>query len=219
MIRVLLIDDHPIVREGVRLILGQTPDIVAVGEAADGESGVRRFKDLSTRDEGVDVVVTDLNLPDISGLEVARRIKELRSTAAVLLLTMHADDEHVRGMMALGLEGYLLKQAAAQELPVAIRTVARGETFLSPRVARQLMMEIQAVQGRNQNTALLTERERQVLVLLASGETSKEIAHRLGLSAKTVDNHRARILQKLGVTNTAAAISYGYEQNLIERPR
>lgn len=216
-IRVLLIEDHHIVREGVRLILGQSPDIVVVGEASDGESGVRRFEELSAGGEGVDIVVTDLDLPDIDGLEVVRRIKARRPTVAVLLLTMHADDRHVRGMIALGLDGYLLKQAAARELPVAIRTVARGETFLSPPVARRLMLQLNGAQERNQGTTPLTERERQVLALMAGGATSKEIARRLSLSAKTVDNHRARILQKFGVTNTAAAISHGYEQQLIER--
>ena len=163
-------------------------------------------------------MVTDLDLPDISGLEVARRIKQRRSTAAVLLLTMHADDEHVRGMMALGLEGYLLKQAAAQELPIALRTVARGETFLSPPVARRIMLQVHGARERKDPRPALTDRERQVLGLLSTGETSKEIGRHLNLSAKTVDNHRARILQKLGVTNTAAAISYSYVQNLIERP-
>ena len=214
-IRVLLIDDHPIVREGVRLILEQAPDIVVVGEAAAGRLGVRYFERLIAGG-GVDLVITDLDLPDIDGLEVARQIRERAPTAALLLLTMHADDEHIRGMMALGLNGYLLKQAAVQELPTAIRPIAQGETYLSPQVARRMM---QQMQGNDRRLVALTERERQVLSLLASGATSKEIARRLGLSAKTIDNHRARILQKLGVTNTAAAISHAYERNLIVRPR
>ena len=217
-VRVMLVEDHGIVREGLRLILQRAPDIEVLGEAGDGLGGVRLFENLLARDgEGVDVVVTDLGLPDISGLEVTRRIKALRPATRVLLLTMHADDEHIRGMMEIGADGYLLKQSAAQELSAAIHTVARGETVLSPVVARRLMTQLQRGRERERRTDLLTDRERQVLALLAEGSTSKEIAQGLGLSTKTIENHRARILEKLGVANTAAAVSLGYHQNLIPR--
>ena len=213
-IRVLLIEDHGIVREGVKLILDGAPNIEVVGEAVEGDQGVRLFERLAATD-GVDVVVTDLGLPGISGLEVTRRIKALRPQARVLLLTMHADDEHIRGMLEQGADGYLLKQAAGQELVEAITVVARGETFLSPMVARRLMTQVQRGRERERYSALLTERERELLALLAEGATSKEIAQRLGLSVKTVENHRANILDKLGVANTAAAIGLAYQQGLI----
>ena len=216
-IRVLLIEDHAIVRDGLRLILQGAPDLAVVGDAPDGERGLHLLERLGDAG-GVAVVVTDLDLPGISGLEVLRRIKARRPAARVLLLTMHADDEHIRGMLELGADGYLLKQAAGHELAQAIRAVARGETFLSPAVARRVLTQVRRGQERGPDPGALSERERQVLSLLAAGATSKEIAGRLGLTPKTVDNHRARILGKLGVTNTAAAVALGYQQGLIAAP-
>ena len=213
-IRVILIEDHHIVREGLKLILHSTPDIEVVGEASNGQDGVRLFTRLLD-ENGVDVVVTDLGLPDISGLEVMCRIKVLQPGARVLMLTMYADDEHIRGMLELGANGYLLKQSAPRDLCEAIRTVAHGETALSPLIARRLITQVQRDRDRDRRAGLLTERERQILGLLAEGCTSKEVAQRLGLSTKTVENHRARILVKLGVVNTAAAINQGSQLGLL----
>lgn len=215
-VRVILIEDHNIVREGLKLILHGTPDLEVIGEATNGQDGVRLFTRVID-DGGVDVVVTDLGLPDISGLEVMRRIKALQPGACVLMLTMYADDEHIRGMLELGANGYLLKQSAPRDLCEAIRTVARGETALSPAIARRLITQVQRDRERDRRAGLLTERERQILGLLAEGCTSKEVAQRLGLSTKTVENHRARILVKLGVVNTAAAISQGSQLGLLAK--
>jgi DNA-binding NarL/FixJ family response regulator len=212
-IRVLLIEDHGLVREGLKLILQQEPDIAVVGEAADGDSGLRLAQHLASRGE-LDVLVTDLGLPGLGGLEVARRAKGLLPGLRVLLVTMYTGEEHIRGMLDAGADGYLLKQAAAQELPESIRVVARGETALSPAVARRLLT--QGRRGRERHGDPLTERERQVLAELAAGRTSKEIAQRLGLSTKTVENHRARILEKLQVANTAAAIGLAFQQGLVD---
>ena len=221
-IRVILIEDHGVVREGLKLILQGTDDIEVVGEAADGESGLRLFTRLAVDDPdadgGIDVVVTDLGLPDIGGLEVTRRIKAARPDMPVLILTMHTDDDHIRGMLELGADGYVLKQSAVQEFAEAIRTVARGETALHPTIARRIMKQLQQGRERERRTDLLTERERSVLALLADGATSKEIARQLGLSTKTIENHRARILEKLGVSNTAAAIGLAYQHGLIGQP-
>ena len=217
VIRVLLIEDHTLVRAGLRLLLEREPDLAVVGDAPDGERGLRLFERLGAAG-GVDVVVTDLGLPGIGGLEVLRRLKARRPAARVLLLTVDADDAHLRGMLALGADGYLLKQAGGHELAQAIRTVARGEAALAPAVARRLLTQVRRDQERGQRLEALTERERQVLCLLAAGTTSKEIAQRLGLSLKTVDNHRTHILRKLGVTNTAAAVALGYQQRLITEP-
>ena len=214
-IRVLLVEDHGIVREGLKLILADAPDIAVVGEAGDGESGLRLARHLAGRGE-LDVLVTDLGLPDLGGLEVARRAKALLPGLRVLLVTMYTGEEHIRGMLDAGADGYLLKQAAAQELPEAIRVVARGETALSPSVARLLMRQVQRGRERERHGDQLTERERQVLGALAAGRTSKEIAARLALSTKTVENHRARILEKLQVANTAAAIGLAFQQGLVD---
>jgi len=211
-IRTLLIEDHAIFRQGVRLILEATPDIVVVGEASSGEEGLRLLARLA---DGVDVVITDLVLPDISGLEVIQRVKAQAKDVHVLLLTLYADDEHIRGMIAAGADGYVLKQVAVEELITAIRTVMRGETALSPLVARRMMQQLQQGRERDRQLDALSARERQVLTHLAQGLTSKEIAQELGLSVNTIDNHRARLLSKLNVNNTAAAIRLATRQGLI----
>lgn len=211
-IGVLLIEDQDIFRRGVRLILEDTPDIAVVGEAATGEEGVRLFE---RHDGSLRVVITDLVLPDISGLEVMRQVKARRPEVAVLLLTMYADEEHIRGMIDAGADGYVLKQVAVEELITAVRTVVRGETALSPLVARRIMDQLQRSRERERQGDDLSAREREVLTLLAQGLTSKEIAQQLSLSVNTIDNHRSRILSKLGVSNTAAAIRLALRQGLI----
>lgn len=215
-IRVLLIEDQRIVLEGLKLILRDAPDIEVIAEASDGTTGLRLHERLASAG-GVDVVVTDLSLPDIDGQEIARRIKAQHPATRILVLTMLSGDGHVRGVIESGAEGYLLKESSPEELLEAIRAVARGEVALSPTIARWLV-----AQQRQRNTdrgrvgTILSERERQILTLLAEGSTSKEIAHELALSTKTVSNHRARIITKLGVTNTAAAIGLAYQQGLID---
>ncbi|HET8630130.1 MAG TPA: response regulator transcription factor [Thermomicrobiales bacterium] len=216
-IGVLLIEDYGVIREGLKLLLARTPHLAVVGEAATGREGLELFARLAAAG-GVDVVVTDLGLPDLDGLEVARRVKALRPAARVLFLTMHDDDAHVRGMLDVGADGYLLKDAAAGELVRAIEAVARGEVYLSPAVARRLMTQARQGREREHFAALLTEREREVLALLAGGASSKEIARALGLSVKTVENHRARVLAKLGVVNTAAAVARAHREGLLAAP-
>ena len=214
-IRVLLIEDHEIVREGLRLILQGAPDLAIVGMAGDGESGASLALRLADRG-GVDVIVTDLGLPDIGGLEVIRRVKARHPQVRILILSMYTDDEHIRGMLESGADGYLLKQSSVQELPAAIRAVARGETALAPLVARRMMTQMQQTRAQGERGAEhLTEREREVLQLIAVGETTKAIARRYGCQPKTVENHRGRILAKLGVNNTPAAITLGFQRGLI----
>jgi len=220
-IRVLLIEDHGIVRAGLRLILRDEADIEVVGDAADGREGVRLFARYSLDDAiggPVDVVVTDLSLPDISGLDVIREVRELRPSTKILILTMYADDEHIRGMIEVGADGYILKSAASPELAAAIRTVARGEMAVSPSVTRRLMAQMHRRREHDRHATALTDLERQILNFLAEGVTSKEVAQRLGLSTKTVENHRSRILEKLGVANTPAAISLAAQHGLLTPP-
>jgi DNA-binding NarL/FixJ family response regulator len=213
-IRVLLIEDHALMREGVRLILEGTPGIAVVGAVADGEEGTRAFACLHD-DPGIDVVLTDLHLPGCDGLEVMRRVKALAPGVRVLFLSMHQGREHAGGILEAGADGYLLKQSAVEDLSAAIHAVARGETFLSPAIARQLMTLLRHNGQPARQPDRLTERERQVLVLLAEGETSKGMARSLSLSVNTIDNHRARILSKLGVGNTAAAIRLASSRGLL----
>lgn len=213
-IRVLLIDDHEILREGLRLYLQDTPDLTTVGTAADGASGIDLALRLASRGE-LDVIVTDLGLPDCSGLEVVRRVKAEYPEIRILVLSMYTDDEHIRGVMAAGADGYLLKQGAVADLPPGIRSVARGEMALAPLVARRFMTRLQREESGKRTAELLTTREREVLRLMATGATTREIARRYGSQPKTVENHRCRILAKLGVNNTASAISLAYQRGLI----
>ncbi|HEU5330223.1 MAG TPA: response regulator transcription factor [Thermomicrobiales bacterium] len=217
-IRVLVIEEHGLLRAGVKLILDATPDIEVVAAVENGQDGLRAFERLAADDAPggpVDVVVMNLSLPDIPGLELTRRLKHSRPGVRVLILTMYADDEHIQGIVEHGADGYLLKQAAAPELPAAIRAVAAGGLVLSPALTRRLMSHLRFGPTREQRATMLTERERQVLNLLAEGSTSKELAQRLGLSTKTIENHRARILEKLGVANTAAAIGLAAQHGLL----
>lgn len=213
-IRVLLVEDHGIVREGIRLILAAVPDVTVVADAATGAEGIALFR-RHWREPGIDVVVTDLHLPDFDGLEVVRRIRAHAPQARILFLSMYRDVEHIRGLLDSGVNGYLLKQSAAQELPEAIRAVARDETFLSPAIAGALLGQVRRTRERERQAERLTGRERQVLLLLSRGITSKEIGERLSLTTKTVENYRSRILGKLGVPNTAAAVGLAFQQGLL----
>lgn len=214
MIRALIVDDHGIVREGLELILRQTDDIIVVGTAPDGANAIRLFERLLA-ENAVDIVITDLGLPDIDGLDIVRHIKGRAPQIRTLILSMLSGDEQIRGMLAAGVDGYLLKQAAGQELAQAIRTVMGGDTALSPVVARRMMRQARRGSERDRHADMLSNREQEVLRLLADGSTSKEAARVLGLRTKTVENHRARILEKLQVTNTAAAIGMAYQEGIL----
>lgn len=213
-VRVALIEDHAVVREGLRLLLSHEPGIDVVGDAGTGEAGLELCRCLAAAG-GVDVVVTDLGLPDLDGLEVTAQLKARFPRLRVLVLSALADDAHVLGMLAAGADGYLLKYAAGHELIAAVRAVARGETVLSPPVARRLLERRRAPTRR---VDLMSEREREVLTMLVGGATTKAVARQLGLSPKTVENCRARILAKLGAANTAAAVRIALDEGLFPPP-
>ncbi len=212
--RVLLVEDHHLVREGLKLLLKREPDMAVAGEAGDGEAGLRLVAQLAA-EEAVDVVVSDIGLPGIDGLELTRRIKALVPGIPVVLLTMHDGDEYLRGMLEAGADGYVLKQTTGQDLCAAIRAVMRGEPGISPAVAGRLLRLLRQGEPRGRATDQLSARERELLGLLAEGLTSKEAAGQLGLSVKTVENHRARILEKLGVANTVAAVGLAHQHGLL----
>ena len=217
-IRVILIDDHTIVREGLKLLLPQLEGVELLGDAATGTDGVRLFERLVRQGQMPDVVISDLGLPDFSGIEVTRRIKAVCPQVRVLLLSMHADLEHISGILENGVDGYLLKHSSPSELADGIRAVARGEMALSPAVARRLFSHMNQRIQHDAMAQVVTEREREVLALLAKGLSSKEIAHQLELSVKTVGNHRTHILEKLCAANTAEAIGLAYQLGLISKP-
>jgi DNA-binding NarL/FixJ family response regulator len=200
-IRVVLVDDHPVVLGGLRALLDSLPDFEVVGTATDGEAGVREV--VLTKP---DVVLMDIRMPGIDGLEATRRIRESANGVAVLVLTMFDDDDTVFGAMRAGAQGYLLKGADQAEIDRAIRAVVAGEAIFSPGVAQRVLGYFAAPPPVADPFPDLTAREREVLDLMAAGERNQVIADRLFLSPKTVANHISSIFVKLAVADRSAAI-------------
>lgn len=202
-IRVLIADDHPVFRFGLRALLSAEPEIEVVGEATTGEEAISSAETL-----GPDAILMDINMPGISGIEATRRISQANPHAGILVITMFEDDDSVFAAMRAGARGYLLKGAAGDETVRAIRAVSNGEAIFSPSVARRLMQYFAAPHASAAPQAFpeLTEREREILNLIAQGYTNTAIAEKLVLSAKTVRNHVSNIFSKLQVAGRAEAI-------------
>jgi DNA-binding NarL/FixJ family response regulator len=207
-IRVLLVDDHPVVRGGLRLVLTAGDAVAVVGEAETGREAIRLAGELAP-----DVAVVDLGLPDISGLDVTRAIRAGLPSTRILIVTMYDEEEYILGVLEAGADGYLLKQSPGDELRSAVVRIHAGERVLHPRALQALIAR--ATSRPAPPVEALSEREREVLQLLADGGTSKEIAVALGLRPKTIENHRARILDKLGAANSAAAVRAAVARGLI----
>ena len=212
-ISVLLADDHRILREGIRSLLEKVPDIEVVGEAADGGDAVAKAQQLSP-----DVVLMDITMPGLNGLEATRQIKALRPATKVLILTMHESNQYISQFLRSGASGYVLKETAASELVGAVRAVHQGDAYLYPSVARKLLEEyLVKVQNGEERDSYdgLTERERGVLKLIAEGKTNKEIAERLSLSVRTVQAHRANLMGKLHMHDRTELVRYAIRKGLI----
>lgn len=194
MIRVLVVDDHPLFRDGLTGLLATVADIEVVGSAGDGEDAVRQAADLAP-----DVVLMDLNMPGLPGLEAIRRIVRLPGAPAVLVVTMVDDDDSVAAAMQVGARGYLLKGAVQEEVLAALRTVAAGGAVFGPGAARRFLS------GGGRPVADLTGREAEVLALIADGRSNAEIAREIGISLKTVQNHVSHVLAKLQVRDRTQA--------------
>lgn len=207
-LRILLADDHCIVRQGLRALLERS-GFEVVGEAADGQQAITLTESLNP-----DVVVLDLTMPVLNGLDAGRQILQRKPAPALMLLTMHTEPHHVAAALRAGFRAYLLKTQAAEDLVRAIRDVVRGQIFLSSAVSRVVVDGY--VSGAPAPCEALAPRERQVLQLVAEGNTSKEIAVRLGLSVKTVDSYRARVMEKLDVHETAGLVRYAIRHGVIE---
>jgi two-component system response regulator NreC len=213
-IRLLLVDDHALFREGLRLILESQDDLQVVGEAASGNEAVRMSRLLQP-----DVVVMDLTMPDGGGLEATEAIKQAFPQTQVLVLTMHDTQEYFFRVLQAGASGYIVKGAHKADVLAAIRAVATGGVYLYPTLAKQLVGDYlrQARQGEAADQlATLTEREREVLQLLAEGQTGREIAEVLVLSPATVERHRANLMAKLGLHSRAELIKYALRRGLIQ---
>lgn len=211
-IRVLLADDHVVLRTGVAGLLNAEPDIHVVGQVSTGEAAVEQAEFLKP-----DVVVMDLDMPGGGGLEATRRIAALGQETRVLVLTMHSEAESLLPVLEAGGSGFVCKTTTEEDLVAAIRTVARDQVFLYPSAAKLLLHGYRDVveRGRNGPLAGLSEREREVLALAAEGFSSKTIGKRLGISSKTVDTYRSRLMQKLGFTDRVELVRFALEQGLL----
>ncbi len=212
--KVLIVDDHAIVREGVKMILAKESDIDVVGEAADGRQALDMVDRLSP-----DVVIMDLSMPGMGGIEATKQVKGRHPTLHVLALTMHEDESYVFQLLRAGASGYVLKRAAAQDLLQAVRAAARGEAFLYPSVARKVVEDylkrVEQGQDRERYDGL-TEREKEILTLIAQGLPNQQIAQKLYISIKTVQTHRAHILEKLGLHDRTELVRYAIRKGFIE---
>ncbi len=211
-IRVVLADDHAILRDGLRALLESHDDILVVGEAATGLDAIRVVRELQP-----DVVVLDVAMPQLNGVEATRRIKAETPGARVLILSQHDEEEYLLAVLRAGADGYVLKRAAGPDLAAAIRTVHGGEAALYP-AATQVLLQAYRTQSCPEEAAegsSLTDREREVLVLIAEGLTNQQIAVTLHISPKTVDGHRTRLMGKLGLHNRVELTKYAIRERLV----
>lgn len=212
-IRLIVADDHAIVREGIRRLLQAEPDIEVVGEAGDGVAAVELAQSLKP-----DVVCLDVSMPKMNGVEATRRIKAALPDVGVVILTMHEDEDYVFELAKAGASGYVLKRASARDLVDAVHAVAGGHTFLHPMIPPRSVSDVETSSSRDEERRRfdgLTEREREVLCLIADGFTNREIAERLHISVKTVETHRTHIMEKLDLHDRAHLVRYAVRKGLV----
>ncbi len=209
MIRILLADDHALVRQGFRMILAAQPDMEIVGEAGNGREAVELAEKLQP-----DIVIMDVTMPELNGIEATRRITTAAPRARVLALSMHKDSVYVREILRSGARGYLLKDSGDADLIGAVRSVAKGEGYLSPAVSDAVLTDYR--RHVTDPLDLLTSREREVLQMIAEGKTNKEIATTLNLSVYTVEAHRGRVMEKLNLHSTGELVRFALRSGLID---
>jgi len=209
LIRILLADDHVLVRQGFKLILAEQPDMQIAGEAANGREAVEQAEKLQP-----DIVVMDVTMPELNGIEATRRITTAAPRARVLALSMHKDAVYVREILRAGARGYLLKDSADADLIAAVRSVAKGEAYLSPAISDAVLTDYR--RHVTDPLDLLTTREREVLQMIAEGKTNKEIATTLNLSVYTVEAHRGRVMEKLNLHSTGELVRFALRSGLID---
>lgn len=211
MIRVLIAEDHTIVRQGLVSLLEESGECTVVAEAADGLEAVEQAERLQPN-----VVVLDLTMPRLNGLEATRRIHQALPQTRILVLTVHVEEEYVLPVIEAGASGYLVKDTAASELMAAVRSLASGQAYFGPQAAKALAEQYRSPRDRPLDPyGSLTPREREVFHLVIEGKTTKEVAKLLNISSKTAENHRARLMEKLGVHNTAELVRYAAHKGLL----
>jgi DNA-binding NarL/FixJ family response regulator len=208
-VRLLMVDDHPVVLAGLKALLGTDPDFDIIAQARDGRTALRLAVELAP-----DVVVLDISLPEMNGVELAAALRAERPECRVLVLTVHEERAYLRQLLELGVGGYLLKRSAADELPRAIRVVAAGGMYLDPAIARKVVAGLSRGRGQTAPTEQieLSERETEVLRLVAGGHGNKAIASRLNISVKTVETYKARAMDKLGFHSRVELVRYAADQ-------
>lgn len=212
MIRVLLADDHAIVRAGLKEILEDTGDIAVAGEAANGQEVLAQI-----RRQDFDVLVTDMSMPGRSGVDLIRQVKSEKPRLRILVLSMHSEEQYAVRALRAGASGYLTKETAADQLVAAIRRIAGGGAHISPETAERLALDLVPDSDAPPHKSL-SDREFQVFQMIAGGATVTEIADKLVLSVKTVSTHKTRIMQKMNITNQAELIKYAIRHRLIDEP-
>jgi len=211
--KILLADDHGIVRKGLRLQLEQNSSFAVVGEATDGRAAVRMAEELLP-----DIVIMDIAMPNLSGIEATAQIVKKSPQTGVIILSMHSDETYITRALAAGAKGYLLKDNAEVDLFRAVQVVAQGKPFFSPAIAKTLLedyMRHMQQRGLEDSYDLLTAREKEILQLLAEGKSNKEVASMLNLSTNTVETHRTRIMQKLDLHSAAEIVLYAVRKRII----
>ena len=212
-IRIMIADDHGIVRKGLRLQLEQHKEFDIVGEATEGREAVRMAEELSP-----DVVIMDIAMPNLNGIQATAQVVKKNPQVGVIILSMYSDETYLMRTLAVGAKGYLLKESAEVDLDNAVRAVADGKPFFSPAIANALLQDYMRQlqqRGLQDSYDLLTEREKEVLQLLAEGKSNKDIANMLNLSTNTVETHRTRLMQKLNLHSSAEIVLYAVRKRII----
>jgi DNA-binding NarL/FixJ family response regulator len=209
--RIILVDNHKIMRDGLRFMLDKFPDLSVVGEADNGRDGVALAEELSP-----DVVIMDITMPDLNGIDATRRIKKLFPQIKVIALSMHSDRRYVIRMLQAGASGYVIKDSAFEELSRAISTTINGQTYLSPEITGEVIRDLMAAPSMNEDliSSPLTPKEREVLQLIAEGWTTKEIAIRQQVSVKTIETHRRQLMTKLNAKSVADLTKFAIQEGL-----
>jgi DNA-binding NarL/FixJ family response regulator len=213
-IRVLIVDDHPVVRKGLSSCLGRHENVMIVGEAADGHEALRKVKELEPQ-----VVLMDIDMPHMSGLTATDLLRRENPKVKVLVLSMHNHSEYVMRILQSGARGYILKEAATEEFLKAIEVVHSGETFFSSEVARLALNQFVRGSSEGPQPSQVSNREREVLIAIAEGLSNKEIASRLGVGVRTVETHRERIMRKLNIHSVAGLTRFAIQKGLIAMPK
>ncbi len=210
-LNVFIADDHSIVRQGIRLLIDSQPDMQVIGEAGDGEEACRQVREMKP-----DVVVMDVSMPKLNGAQATERLRVTTPTSRILALSAYSDEAHVRQLLASGAAGYVLKRAIAEELTAAIRTVAGGGVHLDPTIAGKVVGGYINPASEAGSDSGLTAREQEILILVAWGHSNKEIAAQLHLSVKTIEGHKTRLMDKLGLQSRADLVRFALRRGWLK---